>query len=313
MLRSALLYLSGQQQIFRFVRNNKLAKSFANRFVAGETLETALAAVSRLNSAGITASLDLLGESVHNEAEARTAGQAYVNTLDRIYERKLDANVSIKLTAMGLDISEDLCIATMHKILQRAREYRTFVRIDMESSEYTQRTLDLFEQRLYPAYRENVGIVLQSYLYRTFADVEHANLTKARVRICKGAYQEPETVAYPDKKDVDASYIRCMQALMQYGNYPGIATHDEAIIKEAKRFAREHQIAPDRFEFQMLYGVRRDLQAQLVREGYRMRVYVPFGTQWYPYLMRRLAERPANVAFLTGNVFREMVGKRRHR
>lgn len=313
MLRSALLYLSGQQQIFRFVRNNKLAKSFANRFVAGETLETALAAVSRLNSAGITASLDLLGESVHNEAEARTAGQAYVNMLDRIYERKLDANVSIKLTAMGLDISEDLCVATMHKILQRAREYRTFVRIDMESSEYTQRTLDLFEQRLYPAYRENVGIVLQSYLYRTFADVEHANLTKARVRICKGAYQEPETVAYPDKKDVDASYIRCMQALMQYGNYPGIATHDEAIIKEAKRFAREHQIAPDRFEFQMLYGVRRDLQAQLVREGYRMRVYVPFGTQWYPYLMRRLAERPANVAFLTGNVFREMVGKRRHR
>jgi proline dehydrogenase len=233
--------------------------------------------------------------------------------LDRIYERKLDANVSVKLTAMGLDISEDLCAATMHKVLQRAREYRTFVRIDMESSEYTQRTLDLFEQRLYPAYRENVGIVLQSYLYRTFADVEHANLTKARVRICKGAYQEPETVAYPDKKDVDSSYIRCMHALMQYGNYPGIATHDEAIIREAKRFAKEHQIAPNRFEFQMLYGVRRDLQAQLVREGHRMRVYVPFGTQWYPYLMRRLAERPANVAFITGNVFREMVGKRRHR
>jgi proline dehydrogenase len=313
MLRSALLYLSGQQQIFRFVRNNKLAKSFANRFVAGETLETALAAVSRLNAAGITASLDLLGESVHNEAEARTAGQAYINMLDRIYERKLDANVSVKLTAMGLDISEDLCVATMHKILQRARDYRTFVRIDMESSEYTQRTLDLFEQRLYPAYRENVGIVLQSYLYRTFADVEHANLTKARVRICKGAYQEPETVAYPDKKDVDSSYIRCMHALMQYGNYPGIATHDVAMIREAKRFAKEHQIAPSRFEFQMLYGVRRDLQAQLVREGYRMRVYVPFGTQWYPYLMRRLAERPANVAFITGNVFREMVGKRRHR
>jgi proline dehydrogenase len=313
MLRSALLYLSGQQQIFRFVRNNKLAKSFANRFVAGETLETALAAVSRLNAAGITASLDLLGESVHNEAEARAAGQAYVNMLDRIHERKLDANVSVKLTAMGLDISEDLCVATMHKVLQRAREYRTFVRIDMESSEYTQRTLDLFEQRLYPAYRENVGIVLQSYLYRTFADVEHANLMKARVRLCKGAYMEPETVAYPDKKDVDASYIRCMHALMQYGNYPGIATHDEAIIAEAKRFAKEHQIAPDRFEFQMLYGVRRDLQDRLVREGYRMRVYVPFGTQWYPYLMRRLAERPANLAFLTGNVFKELVGRRGHR
>ncbi len=312
MLRSALLYLSDQPQIFRFVRNNKVAKSFANRFVAGETLETALGAVARLNARGITASLDLLGESVHNEAEARAAGQAYVNMLDRIYERKADANVSVKLTAMGLDISEDLCVSIMHKILQRARDYRSFVRIDMESSEYTQRTLDLFDQRLFPAYRENVGIVLQSYLYRAFADVEHANLIKARVRICKGAYKEPETVAYPDKKDVDATYVRCVHALMQHGNYPGIATHDEAIIKEAKRFAKANQIAADRFEFQMLYGVRRDLQDQLVREGYRMRVYVPFGTQWYPYLMRRLAERPANVAFLTGNVVKEIVGRRRH-
>jgi proline dehydrogenase len=311
MLRSALLYLSGQPRIFKFVRHNRLAKSFANRFVAGESLETALAAVARLNAKGITASLDLLGESVHNEAEARAAGQSYVNMLDRIYEKKADANVSVKLTAMGLDISEDLCVATMHKILQRAREYRTFVRIDMESSEYTERTLDLFEQRLYPSYRENVGIVLQSYLYRTFADVEHANLIKARVRICKGAYKEPETVAYPAKKDVDASYIRCMHALLKHGNYPGIATHDEAIIREAKRFAKENEILPSRFEFQMLYGVRRDLQDQLVREGYRMRVYVPFGTQWYPYLMRRLAERPANVAFLTGNLFKELVGRRR--
>jgi proline dehydrogenase len=311
MLRSALLYLSGQQQIFRFVRNNKLAKSFANRFVAGESLDTALAAAARLNARGITASLDLLGESVHNEAEARVSGDAYVAMLDRIFEQKVDANVSVKLTAMGLDISEDLCVAVMHKILQRAREYRTFVRIDMESSEYTQRTLDLFEQRLYPAYRENVGIVLQSYLYRSFADVERANLIKARVRLCKGAYKEPETVAYPDKKDVDANYIRCMHELMLKGNYPGIATHDEAMINEAKRFAKEKQIAPNRFEFQMLYGVRRDLQDRLIREGYRMRVYVPFGTQWYPYLMRRLAERPANVAFLTGSVFKEMVGRRR--
>ena len=311
MLRSALLYLSDQPQVFRFIRNNKLAKSFANRFVAGETLETALAAVSRLNARGITASLDLLGESVHNEAEARAAGDAYVAMLDRIYRQKADANVSVKLTAMGLDISEDLCVAIMHKILQRAREYQTFVRIDMESSEYTQRTLDLFEQRLYPAYRENVGIVLQSYLYRTFPDVERANLIKARVRLCKGAYKEPETVAYPAKKDVDTNYVRSMHELILKGNYPGIATHDESIIKDAKRFAKENHIAPERFEFQMLYGVRRDLQDMLVREGYRMRVYVPFGTQWYPYLMRRLAERPANVAFITGNVFREMVGKRR--
>jgi proline dehydrogenase len=310
MLRSALLYLSNQPKIFKFVRNNGLAKSFANRFVAGETLDTALAAVARLNARGITASLDLLGESVHNEAEARAAGDAYVAMLDKINERKANANVSVKLTAMGLDISEELCVATMHKILQRARDYGSFVRIDMESSEYTQRTLDLFEQRLYPAYRENVGVVLQSYLYRTFADVQHVNLLKARVRICKGAYKEPETVAYPAKKDVDANYVRCMQELLTKGNYPGIATHDEAIIREVKRFVKSNDIPLDRFEFQMLYGVRRDLQDKLVRDGYRMRVYVPFGTQWYPYLMRRLAERPANVAFLTGNLFREMIAGR---
>ncbi|HJP59496.1 MAG TPA: proline dehydrogenase family protein, partial [Gemmatimonadaceae bacterium] len=260
---------------------------------------------------GINASLDLLGESVHNEAEARAAGDAYVMMLDRIRERNANANVSVKLTAMGLDISEDLCVSIMHRILQRARDYGTFVRIDMESSEYTQRTLDLFEQRLYPGYRENVGIVLQSYLYRTFADVERAIKLKARVRLCKGAYKEPETVAYPAKKDVDSNYVRCLHELMSKGNYPGIATHDEAILREAKRFAKEKNISSDRYEFQMLYGVRRDLQDRLVRQGYRMRVYVPFGTQWYPYLMRRLAERPANVAFITGNVVKEMVGKRR--
>ena len=231
--------------------------------------------------------------------------------LDRIHERNVDANVSVKLTAMGLDVSEELCVANMQKILQRAQDYGSFVRIDMESSEYTQRTLDLFEQRLYPTCRANVGIVLQSYLYRTFADVQRANEIKARTRLCKGAYKEPEAVAYPDKKDVDSNYIRSMQELMLNGNYPGIATHDEAIIKEAKRFAKAKDIASSRYEFQMLYGVRRDLQDQLVAEGYRMRVYAPFGTQWYPYLMRRLAERPANVAFLTGNVFKEMVGRRR--
>jgi proline dehydrogenase len=274
-------------------------------------LDSALAAVTRLNARGITASLDLLGESVHNETEARAAGDSYLKMLDRIHQQKADANVSVKLTAMGLDISEELCVSIMHRILQRARDYNTFVRIDMESSEYTQRTLDLFEQRLYPAYREHVGIVLQSYLYRTFADVERAIQLKARVRLCKGAYKEPETVAYPAKKDVDSNYVRCMHDLMSKGNYPGIATHDETIIREAKRFAKEKKLASDRYEFQMLYGVRRDLQDRLVREGYRMRVYVPFGTQWYPYLMRRLAERPANVAFITGNVVKEMVGKRR--
>ncbi len=311
MLRSALLYLSNQQQVFRFVRKNRLAKSFANRFVAGETLNSALEAVEKLNVKGITASLDLLGESVHNETEARAAGRQYTKMLDAIKERGLDANVSVKLTAMGLDISEELCTRIMQDILECAAKHGTFVRLDMEGSDYTQRTLDLFEHRLFPAYRENVGIVLQSYLYRTFADVEHANRLKARVRICKGAYKEPDTVAYAEKSEVDESYLKCMRELMLNGNYPGIATHDEAIVREAKKFAKENAIDSSRYEFQMLYGVRRDLQDQLVRDGYRMRVYVPFGTQWYPYLMRRLAERPANVAFLTGNVIKEMVGARR--
>ncbi|HET7564694.1 MAG TPA: proline dehydrogenase family protein [Gemmatimonadaceae bacterium] len=307
MLRQTFLYLSNQPRIFRFVRRNPLAKKFASRFVAGETLDEALRAVRALNQRGISVSLDLLGESVHNEAEARAAGEAYVQILDRIHDEKLNANVSVKLTAMGLDVSEELCVANMHKILARACEYHSFVRLDMEGSDYTERTLRLFEDRLYPTYPENVGIVLQSYLFRTAADVDNAVELKCRVRLCKGAYQEPPTVAFPDKKDVDANYVRCMHTLLLNGNYPGIATHDEAIIAEAKRFVTEQRIPTERFEFQMLYGVRRDLQERLVREGYNMRVYVPFGTQWYPYLMRRLAERPANVAFVTGNIMREML------
>jgi len=311
MLRSTLLYLSNQQRIFNFVRNNRLAKRFANRFVAGETLDTALAAVRTLNAKGMSASLDLLGESVSNEAAARQTGRDYLRILDRIHEERLDGNVSLKLTAMGLDISEDLCVAVTQGVLDRAQQYGIFVRLDMEASAYTERTLRLFEDRLYPSYKEHVGIVLQSYLYRTMQDVQRANQLRCRVRICKGAYQEPATVAYPEKKDVDGNYVRCMQALMLEGNYPGLATHDETIIAEAKRFAKEKGIGSERFEFQMLYGVRRDLQEQLVRESYRMRVYVPFGTQWYPYLMRRLAERPANLAFITGSVVREMLSGRR--
>ena len=310
MLRSTLLYLSNQPRVFRFVRNNKLAKKFASRFVAGETLQEALQAVKALNAKGITASLDLLGESVNNEKEARSAANDYLGILDSIRQQNLDANVSVKLTAMGLDISEELCVSIMHDVLERARKYDTFVRLDMESSAYTDRTLRLFEDRLYPTYRNNVGIVLQSYLYRTMSDVERAIELKCRVRLCKGAYKEPASVAYPEKKDVDANYIKCVHELLEKGNYPGIATHDPAIINEVKRFVAEKNIDRSRFEFQMLYGVRRDLQEQLVKEGYRMRVYVPFGTQWYPYLMRRLAERPANVAFITGNVVREMIGGR---
>jgi proline dehydrogenase len=305
MIRTTLLYLSNQPRVFQFVRNNRLAKHFARRFVAGETIAEALAAVRELNAKGITASLDLLGESVYTEREARAARDEYLQILDKIKQSKVDANVSVKLTAMGLDVDHELCVGNMQDILARAQQYETFVRIDMEASEHTEVTLKMFEERLYPTYKANVGVVLQSYLYRTLADVEHMNTLKARVRICKGAYKEPAKVAYPDKKDVDANYVKCMRELMLKGNYPGIATHDPAMINEAKRFAKEQGIAPDRFEFQMLYGIRRDLQEELVRDGYRVRVYVPFGTQWYPYLMRRLAERPANVAFITGNVVRE--------
>jgi proline dehydrogenase len=307
MLRQALLYLSNQQRVFRFIRNNRFARRFAQRFVAGETLDDALRAVEPLNRKGITASLDLLGESVRTEREAQAAAREILTMLDRISERRLDSNVSLKLTQMGLDLSEELCVALMHDIVGRARDLRTFIRIDMEGNAYTERTLRLFEDRLHPSYGDHVGIVLQSYLYRTLADVERAIGIHARVRLCKGAYKEPPTVAYPEKADVDANYVRCMHKLLSEGNYPGIATHDERIITEAKRYARANGIGPDRFEFQMLYGVRRDLQEQLVREGWRMRVYVPFGTQWYPYLMRRLAERPSNLAFLTGSVVKEMV------
>jgi len=311
MLRNALLYLSNQQGIFDFVRHNGIAKSFASRFVAGESVTTAIEAVRGLNAKGITASLDLLGESTTNEQDAYASQREYLQLLDLIAREKLDANVSLKLTAMGMEISDELCVKVTREILERARQYGTFVRLDMESSAYTQKTLDLFEQHFYPDFRANVGIVLQSYLYRTEADAKRASELGARVRICKGAYKEPSEVAFPEKADVDKCFVRAMLHLMEHGNYPGIATHDEVIIAEAKRFAKEKGISTDRFEFQMLYGVRRDLQEGLVRDGYRIRCYVPFGTQWYPYLMRRLAERPANMAFMAGNVMKEMIGGRR--
>ena len=309
MLRSSLLYLSRQQRIFDFVKNVGFARKMASRFVAGETVATALAAVEQLNAKGITASLDLLGESVSSEAEARDTGRQYLEILDRIEQKKLQANVSVKLTALGQDISDQLGLDVVRQVLERAKQYKSFVRLDMESSAYTDRTLDTFEQQLYPDFSENVGVVLQSSLRRTLDDVERANRLKCRVRICKGAYLEPATVAFPDKADVDRNYVDAMHRLMEHGNYPGIATHDEVIINEAKRFAKERGIASDRFEFQMLFGVRRDLQEQIVNEGYRMRVYVPFGSQWYPYLMRRLAERPANIAFMAGNIVKESLSR----
>ena len=311
MLRKSLLYLSHQPQIFKFVRNNGLAKKFASRFVAGETIPLACDAVAELATKGITASLDLLGESVSNEAEARETARQYLELLDTMAARKLEVNVSVKLTALGQDIDDALCEENTRAILERARSYGGFVRLDMESSDYTQRTLDFFSNRLLPDFPETVGIVLQTALRRTLADVEWSVEKQCRVRICKGAYLEPATVAFPDKKDVDRTYVEGMKRLMQDGRYPGLATHDEEIIAEATRFAKEAGIAPDKFEFQMLYGVRRDLQERLVKDGWRLRVYVPFGTQWYPYLMRRLAERPANIAFITGNVLKEMFSFRR--
>jgi proline dehydrogenase len=281
----------------------------ASRFVAGETIETACDAVAELNTRGISASLDLLGESVSNEAEARETGRQYLALLDRIHARGLNANVSVKLTALGQDISDALGVEVVREVLTRAQKYNSFVRLDMESSAYTDRTLDTFEKELYPDFPDTVGIVLQSSLRRTLDDIDRANRLQCRTRICKGAYLEPPEVAFPDKSDVDKNYVEAMKRLMSRGRYPGIATHDEVIIAEAKRYAAAEGISPDRFEFQMLYGVRRDLQEQIVKEGYRMRVYVPFGSQWYPYLMRRLAERPANIAFMAGNIVKESLSR----
>ena len=310
MFRAGLLWLSEQPQIFRFVRRNGLARKFASRFVAGETVESAVAALADLNAARISASLDLLGESVTSAAEARAARDVYLHTLDLIHTTKADANVSVKLTQMGLDIAESLCVENAAAIIERARQYGSFARLDMEQSTYTEKTLQLFTTTFHPKYGDSVGVVLQSYLRRTEQDVADMIARGARVRLCKGAYKEPATVAFPAKRDVDASYVRCMERLMLEGNYPGLATHDERIITHAKAFAKAKGIPPERYEFQMLYGVRRDLQTGLRREGYNLRVYVPFGTHWYPYLMRRLAERPANLAFILGNVVKESLRRR---
>jgi proline dehydrogenase len=305
MFRAGLLWLSEQPRMFAFIRGNGLARRFASRFVAGETVEAAVAALTELNATGISATLDLLGEAVASAAEARAARNVYLQTLDRIRQVGADGNVSVKLTQMGLDIDEALCRENLRAIIAQATSYASFVRIDMEQSDYTEKTLRLFTRTLHPEFGNAVGVVLQSYLRRTEQDVEDMIALGARVRLCKGAYKEPATVAFPDKRDVDANYVRCMERLLERGNYPGIATHDGKIIAHAKAVARRKGIPPARFEFQMLYGVRRDLQRALRREGYNVRVYVPFGEHWYPYLMRRLAERPANVAFLLGSVVKE--------
>jgi proline dehydrogenase len=306
-MRQGLLWLSERQGVFNFVRRNGIARRFASRFVAGESIEQGVAAAHELSQRGITASLDLLGESVTVDTEAVTARDQYLHMLDRMAASGTEVNVSVKLTQMGLDISEALCVANMVAILEKAAALHGFVRLDMESSEYTQRTLDFFRRRLFDRFGAHCGVVIQSMLRRSEQDTEDLIAMKARVRLCKGAYLEPPDVAFPEKADVDKSYVRLMERLLLAGNYPGLATHDEAIIAHARDFVRRHGISTDRFEFQMLYGVRRDLQEGLRQAGYRLRVYIPFGTQWYPYLMRRLAERPANIAFFLGNIVRESV------
>jgi proline dehydrogenase len=306
-MRQGLLWLSERQGVFNFVRRNSLARGFASRFVAGETVDQGVEAAHELSRRGITSSLDLLGESVTAESEATAARDQYLLMLDRMAASGTEVNVSVKLTQMGLDISEALCVANMTAILKKAAALNGFVRLDMEGSDYTERTLEFFRRRLFDPFGAHCGVVIQSMLRRSEKDIADLIAMRARVRLCKGAYLEPAEVAFPDKADVDRNYVRLMERLLVAGNYPGIATHDRNILTHAREFVRREGITNDRFEFQMLYGVRRDLQDDLRRAGYRLRVYIPFGTQWYPYLMRRLAERPANIAFLLGNLVRESI------
>jgi proline dehydrogenase len=310
MLRSTFLWLSEHAGTFEFVKRNAVARRVASRFVAGETLDMAVEAGKRLNARGITASLDLLGESVSSAEETHAARDEVVRTVEAVATSGIDGNVSVKLTQLGLDIDRALCADNMRQILTRARELDVFVRIDMESSEYTAATLQVFHHELRPTFGKHTGVVIQSYLKRSAKDVAELNAVGARVRLCKGAYAEPPDVAFQERHEVSGSFTTLMQALLKDGNYPGIATHDEALIDQTVAFAVAEGIPPERFEFQMLYGVRRDLQDSLRSRGYNMRVYVPFGTHWYPYLMRRLAERPTNITFMAASLIKETFGGR---
>jgi len=299
-MRAILLRLSESKRLAPFIMSNGVSRRVARRFVAGETLDDALAAARVLNQAGRSASLDLLGENVSDEAGARTAADGYLAMFDRIAREKLDANVSLKLTQLGLDLSEALCEELVEKIVEHATSQSNFVRIDMEGSAYTQRTVEM-TKRVRAKYT-GVGTVMQAYLFRAEQDVNDLLNVGCRMRLCKGAYKEPPDIAFPAKADVDANYVKLMKLILPSGIYHGIATHDPAMIQATKDFVREKNIGRDKFEFQMLYGIRTDLQQQLVREGYRLRIYIPFGTDWFPYFMRRLAERPANLAFFLRNL-----------
>jgi proline dehydrogenase len=307
MMRSILLWLSRNKTVRGWFTSLGFARRAARRFVAGETIEDAIHAIRELNAQGITATLDHLGENVETAADAARATEDYLKVLDAIGASGLQSHVSMKLTALGLDLGDELCRANVARVLAKAKEIGALVTIDMESTEYTDRTLAIFRdlRREY----QNVGIVIQSYLYRSEADVAALCREGAHVRLCKGAYQEPPVHAFPQKADVDASYVRLMKMLLSpearvHKTFGAIATHDVKMIEATRRYAQEQLVPRDEFEFQMLHGIRRDLQKELAADGYGMRVYVPYGTEWYPYFMRRLAERPANIWFIMSNFFR---------
>jgi proline dehydrogenase len=310
-LRGTLLYLANRPPVYRLVMRHDLLRGLTQRYVAGEDLADGIVVAQTLNTQRLLVSLDHLGESVTNGPEARRAVADYLDALEALAAEQVEGNISLKLTQLGLDVAREMCVAHLRKILTRARELETFVRIDMESSAYTQRTLEVHQDLWEEGFR-NVGIVLQAYLHRTAADVDRAIDMGVQVRLCKGAYLEPARVAFPDKADVDANYARLMQRLLVHGNHPAIATHDERLIRLAQEIAERENIAPDHFDFEMLFGVRRDLQLRLVQEGYRVRVYLPYGKEWYPYLVRRLAERPANVGFFVRTLVKEAVAGRRN-
>lgn len=298
--------LAGNESIKRLASRYGMRhpESFARRFVAGETVEEAIAVARRLEAAGMTQTLDYLGESVATTGAADAATRAYLGVIEQIVHSGIGRNLSLKLTQLGLTIDRATCVDNLRRILDLAANNEFFVRIDMEDSPFTEVTLDIFETMWQQGYR-NAGMVLQSYLPRSLNDAGRMNRLGARVRLVKGAYKEPRGVAYQSKAEVDAAFVEIVKVLLSEGNYPAIATHDPAMIAATRAFAAERGIAQDRFEFQMLYGIRRDLQAQLTRDGFRMRVYVPFGREWFPYFMRRLGERPANIGFVIRAVLQE--------
>jgi proline dehydrogenase len=300
--RDLFLYLSRQKAIRRWMETSAAARRLTQRFIAGETLEQELAVCGELQAKGILSTLDHLGENVASLDEAAVSRDAYLAALDEIRARKLAATISIKLTQMGLDFSTEACLENVRALASRASQGGTRVEIDMESTAYTDRTLRIVERVAGDC--GCVRAVIQAYLYRSEADIKRMNRLRIPVRLCKGAYLESHTVAYPRKKDVDANYIKLMKMLLDEGADPALATHDESIQSEARRYVRERGIAAANFEFEMLYGIRRDLQRSLNSDGFRLRLYVPYGTAWYPYFMRRLAERPANAFFLLRNLFR---------